>query len=129
MLRTPSTAGLPPMDGERVSRGERLDARMTGLGMSDRQLEELSGVNRATIAKARRGKASTGSYDRLERAIEQSTTEPQVVGEARMVTFRISGNFGVDVTVQGPVSDLAALEAAVERVISQMERRNGSPNG
>jgi hypothetical protein len=37
------------------------------------------------------------------------------------VEFRVSGNFGVDVVLKGPVDDLPAMEAAVNRLVERMQ--------
>lgn len=70
---------------------------------------------------------SDGVYDRIELVLDRFEDEvgaatPEAVKSPNegLVEFRLSGNFGVDVVVSGPVSDLAELEAAVGRLLSQM---------
>jgi hypothetical protein len=51
--------------------------------------------------------------------MDEPSEAPPVSGEG-VVEFRVSGNFGVDVVVRGPVRDLPALEASVNRILSRM---------
>ena len=92
--------------------------------MSQRDLERESGVNRATIAAVESGdknvrpasvKAISAALDRVE-----TETSGPYDDEPKTVTFRLQGNFGVDVTLQGPVDNLDELEASVARLIRSM---------
>lgn len=101
---------------ESDARTAEIMRRIDGTGISDRELAEKTGVARGSIAKARKGLASIGVYDRLERWIERFEDETTTnAPHDEVVEFVVTGNFGVSVTVRGPVSDLAALEAAALR--------------
>lgn len=91
--------------------------RIDATGISDRELHEKSGVSRGAIAAARKGESGAGTYDRLEQWVARFEEEAGLsdVPKDQVVEFVVSGNFGVSVTVRGPVSDLAALEAAALR--------------
>lgn len=105
--------------------GERIRARRTALGMTVKALAEKAGVDRGRLAAIEDGAGARGStigaietaLSRLEEEMSGPYDEPASGG---MVTFRMSGNFGVDVVVQGPVENLDELEASVERLIRKM---------
>lgn len=139
MTLTPIGARLTPVtkDGDttpdltpRKARGRRLDQIREHLGFSERALEERTGISRATFAKVFAGDETVrpSTLDRVERAIMDLDKElgpppaPQSAGED-VIQFRISGNFGVDVIVSGPPTELGALEEAVARLVREM--RNG----
>lgn len=139
-----------PMDHteDRRQRGVRLQARREALGMSVRALESwmaengerigIAGpVTRQTITKAEAGDPSTTTqtYSRIEAWLSAIETEMGSEREAltpdsasdragNLVTFKLSGNFGVDVVVEGPVTNLPELERAVEKLLRGM--RDGS---
>lgn len=113
-------------DGDRA---KELTNRIARLGLSGRELAAQSGVARGTVSKALEGTASRGTYERLgrflddlEHAMESEVATPEPVKSPNdgLVEFRLTGKFGVDVVVSGPVADLAELEAAVGRLLSQM---------
>ena len=115
------------------TRWHAIEQRYLRLGItSQRDLERATNsvdmaVSRAAIMKAGQGKASDGTYARLEAALDkiehEMTSEAEelaeaVVTEAGMVTFDLRGVFGAEsVTVKGPVKNLAELEAAVEKLL------------
>lgn len=109
--------------------GRRLRDRRIRMGISVRQLADAAGVDRGRLAKLEAGdghvrETTVGKVDaaltRLEHemGMEDSDADP----EAGIVEFRVTGNFGVDVVVKGPVRDLAALEDSVGRILSRMQR-------
>lgn len=106
-------------DGDR---GAAIQARLDLLGISDREFQRETGINRKTLGRAIANEQSVkdSTYTAIE--AELARLEQRVAGApaGELVTFRLSGNFGVEVTVQGPVSDMEALEAAVERLIRKM---------
>lgn len=115
------------------ARGHAIKRRREALGVfSAREMEDATArvdrkVPYASVLKAERGVAADRIYDRLEAALdllEERTSAPSPSGPAEadeFVEFRLSGNFGVDVVVKGPVSDLAALEASVARLLREMK--------
>lgn len=119
------------------SRGEAIARRMSALGMKPTDVmrygEKIDKkVHRNQVSKATKsdGGVSDGVYDRIELVLDRF--EKEIGGSDRpqtsaadepkndLVEFRLTGNFGVDVVVRGPVSDLAELEAAVERLMGRM---------
>ena len=125
-LGGPTLSGVGISDDDRA----RIKARRNRLGMSLRDLEKESGVNRATITSVEQGdknvrpasvKAITAALDRLEAEI----SGPYDDDASRIVTFRLQGNFGVDVTLQGPVDNLDELEASVTRLLKSMGDASG----
>ena len=103
-----------------ASRGSAIRARLDALGISDREFERESGVSRGTLGRAiaddPRTTAATylGIEAWLDRREERNRGLP---AEPHIVTFRLSGNFGVDIVISGPVENLSELEAAVERLV------------
>lgn len=110
------------------TRGHSIKQRREALGIfADREFERATErvglrVPRASIAKAEDGDASDLIYDRLELALTRLEEETgQNDPDPHLVTFRITGNFGVDVTVSAPVEDAEAVEQAVARLIREMK--------
>lgn len=63
--------GMAMRVSEPSPRALRLRQRMDRLGLADRELSRLSGVNRGTIHKALRGESRSSTYGRLERVLDQ----------------------------------------------------------
>lgn len=124
--RTRRTADLPPVS---QTRGQRLRDRRLANGLSVNQLHKASSVSREAIVKAEDGEASDLTYSRLETWFDNFEDEtsgpvqtPAVAPDAdpHVVTFRLSGNFGVDVVVSGPVENIDELRETVERLMRGM---------
>lgn len=109
--------------------GAQIRARRMALGMTVKALAELSGVDRGQITRIEEGEVRprTSTVGALVAALTKFEDEisgpydDEDENAGNLVTFRLKGNFGVDVTVQGPVADLDRLEASVERLIARME--------
>lgn len=128
------------MDGmDAVGRGEEIRARRIGHGMNMNDLAKISGVSRQTIARAESGHPSVEelTYARLERALsdfEEETgadiamTVRDTNGTSGLVKFTIHGVYGAaEVIVEGPVENMAELQAAVDKLLrGQHERRDAS---
>lgn len=112
------------------ARGQAIKERRLRLGFkSVRAFAEASGVSRDAVTAAEEGTASTGTYDRLEAWLdafdeETGNDEPEPAGKVR---FSVKGNFGVAMTVEGPVENLEELEEVVARMIERMGN-NGETN-
>lgn len=109
--------------------GQEIARRRTALGMSVSALSEQSGIDRGTVKKIEADAAGVrdssigavrSALDRLED--EAGMDLPTQVGEG-LVEFRVSGNFGVDVVVSGPVRDLDALERSVAKLVREMRTK------
>jgi DNA-binding XRE family transcriptional regulator len=111
--------------------GRRIRERRTRLRMTVKDLASRAGVDRGRLAKLEVGdpavRATTiGAVEAALDEVEQLTSDlpaplaPQ--DDSGMVEFRVSGNFGVDVVVKGPVQNLDALEASVSRLVARMQR-------
>lgn len=108
-----------------VDRGAAIQARLQALGIGDREFQRETKIDRKTLNRAIANDPAVreSTYLAIEVALDRLERRSQggvAVSERDLVTFRLSGNFGVEVTVQGPVSDMEALEAAVERLLRRM---------
>lgn len=107
-------------------RGEAIQARLDALGISDREFHEKTGIDRKTLRRAVAGAQSTRpqTYGAIEAALGKLEAENAGVPPADpgddLIEFRLSGNFGVDVVVKGPLRDRGELEDAVARLIREM---------
>lgn len=107
--------------------GRQVRDRRLRMGMSVRQLAEEAGVDRGRLAALESGEEVRDTtlakvLSTLSR-LEQEMGMDDLSAEERegVVEFRVAGNFGVDVVVRGPVRDLEALEASVNRILSRMQ--------
>ena len=94
-------------------------------------LAERAGVDRGRLAAIEDGasarEATIGAIEKALGSLEAEMSGPYDDSEKGLVTFRMSGNFGVDVVVQGPVENLAELEQSVERLIQRMRSEQNRP--
>jgi hypothetical protein len=119
------------MNGERAA---ALVRRRKALGFYTRNaFVSASGLGRDAVKSAELGTARGDTYERIEAWLDAAEAErgikppaprePQDAdSESGLVTFQLRGNFGVDVTVKGPVANLDELEEHVERLLARMER-------
>lgn len=127
---------MHPQSGEEWSivdtSGRTVRERRNRLGMSQAELAHEAGVNRDTIGALEKGESVRHStvrivgeaLDRLE--AEAATPAPDAEqGEAHVMEFEVSGDFGVRVVVRGPVGDAEALEASVARLVRNI-RESGA---
>lgn len=123
MITEGDRAGLLPVSDE--TRGHGIKRRREALGMSVSALAKKVGMDRGTLARAEEGDERTEAltYSRIEGALDRLETEmgiDQATAEDDVVEFRLSGNFGVDVVVKGPVANLAELEGSISRLLREM---------
>lgn len=101
--------------------GETVQERRERLGMSVRQLAKEAHVDRSRIDLIEAGETVTprvlNKVVRTLDRIEHEISGPYDDEDAGVVTFKIRGNFGVDVTLAGPVDNLPELEASVTRLM------------
>jgi hypothetical protein len=108
------------------TRGAAIDRRLTDLGVGYREFEERSGINRKTLGRAIHDDPTVreNTYNLIEdwlTATEAANRGPADEGDgADIVEFRLTGNFGVDVVVKGPIRDQRALEESVARLLREM---------
>lgn len=113
-------------------RGAAIDERLKALGVSDREFEDQTGINRKTLRRAaandEKVRASTyaaieAALDKLERRASPDLGQPRSIGDAGddLVEFTIEGNFGVRAVVKGPIRDMEALQAAVAKLVRDMQ--------
>lgn len=118
-------AGLVPMSKE--TRAHALRERMDLLVVGVQRLADEANYNRKTVSRALEGSASERTYEDLEEALDRiqlrvdgpDGPEPEPATEApSLVSFKLSGIYGAaEVVVEGPVENLADLEAAVQRLL------------
>lgn len=110
-------------------RGQRIQERLDALRMTARQFHELTGISRDTLRKAIAGEPSVRSntYEQIENKLDGFEKQAEGFGglksqdpEDDLISFELSGNFGVRVVVKGPIRDQEALEASVARLIREM---------
>lgn len=134
-------AGLTPVtenpEPSRQQTGQELSAITARLGLSMRELADQIGVDRETIKRVFEGDPTVrerkwAEVDAKIRALDEEMgserhKEPvSLPSPDDIVEIRATGNFGVDIVVRGPVSDLPQLEDAVFRLVKRM---GGSAGG
>ena len=117
------TVGLMT-SGDRQA-AEAVQLRRLALGMSVKALAKHAGIDRGRLAALESGHSvrptTLAAVTRALDEIEEEVSGPYDA-EHGVVTFRLKGNFGVDVTLQGPVDNLDELEASVTRLMTSMGR-------
>lgn len=112
-------------DEDELGVGGAIRARRAALGLSVKALAERAGVDRGRLAAIEEGasarSATIGALESTLSRLEEEMGGPYD-SEHGLVTFRLRGNFGIDVTLQGPVDNLDELEASVERLLAKMEQ-------
>jgi transcriptional regulator with XRE-family HTH domain len=131
MQKTKEVEELPRVREQ--ERGDALRRRRLAHGIrSVREFAEESGVSRNAVTAAEEGRGSEGTYQRLEAWLDAfdhetgSDAPAQDSSAVEQMTFIVEGDFGVKVTVSGPVSDREALEASVANIIRSI--RKSSPD-
>lgn len=95
------------------------------MGLSVRQLAKEADVDRNRLAALESGdphvrETTVSKVDAALTRLEQEMGMDDAPRDG-VVEFRVSGSFGVDIVVRGPVRDLDALEASVNRILSRMQ--------
>ena len=129
------TTALPTrFGGVDAETGKRVQARRLALGMSVKKLAELAGVDRGRLAKLEDGDpsirpATLGAVESALRRLEHEMGMDEVrpVGDPAegLVEFTVRGNFGVSAVVKGPIRDLDKLQAAVSKLVKEMQAEEG----
>jgi predicted transcriptional regulator len=137
-----SAVAIPvTFDPVSAGRADQVRARRVRLGLSVKELALRAGVDRGTLAALEAGdeRVRDRTFGAVERALDGLETEMGIEPNHGMggdvVEFRVSGDFGVDVVVKGPVRDMAAMEESVARLLARIqagrtpETGGDSPNG
>lgn len=109
-------------------RGAEVQRRLDALNLGDREFERRTGVDRKTLRRAidegEKTRESTwrsieGALDTLEARFrgEPTPAAPTRPGDPHVITIRGSRGGDIDVAVSGPIEDLEALTATVERLL------------
>lgn len=114
-----------PVSDEVEVEGAWIRERREELGLSISELAKRAGVDRGQLSDIEKGNVRPRgvTLSQIRRALSEFGEEvsgPYDGGGDHTITFRMSGNFGVDVTVSGPVENLSELEASVGRLLQQM---------
>lgn len=107
-------------------RARQLAERIERSGFSDIELAQRSGTAKETVKKARDGhKVIARVYRELEQALEDIERDlhgPETgAANEKVITFTVTGHFGIKATVAGPVENLAELQAAVRDLITDLK--------
>lgn len=123
------------------ARGHAIKRRRLALGIkSYDEFAKATGVSRGAITRAENGEpsASEATFGRLEAWLDKfehetgSDAEDAAAaangnggnGDDRVVEYRLSGDFGVDLIVKGPVSNIAEMEASIGRLLGRLRSKN-----
>jgi len=117
-------------------RAQKIRERLDALGISDREFEATTGVDRKALRRAASGEPVRRStyvaietwLDRIEHEVGMDAPPPLPAGARRigdpaddLVEFTVEGALGVRAVVKGPIRDLAALQEAVSKLIAGMQ--------
>ena len=117
---------------------QELARRRERNGVAINELAKMVGLTREQLGKILRGEVpGSRSLGKIERALEELEEEAgQHVSELRngngsnLVKFTIHGVYGAaEVIVEGPIENMAELQAAVDRLLrGQHSPEGGAPN-
>lgn len=120
----------PVADDDRRLRGDAIKSRLAAIGISQRAFADKADIDRKTLSNAIDGDPTVRlrNLERIEAALfdleqEMGMDDDDPAKSPGVVEFKVTGNFGVDVVVAGPVENLMELEAAVARLIETMDKR------
>jgi transcriptional regulator with XRE-family HTH domain len=122
----------PVADDDRRLRGDAIKSRLADIGISQRAFADKADIDRKTLSNAIEGDPTVRlqNLDRIEAALldleQEMGMDDDPAKAPGVVEFKVTGNFGVDVVVAGPVENLMELEEAVARLIQTMDKRPGA---
>ena len=130
-------AELGPVSDE----GKEVTRRRERLGMHKNELADAAGVSRATLAAIEGGEGyRRASLTKIERALAEAEAEAGMTAPPReepvapterrrrqsdVVIVRLKNDAG-EVAVEGPVEDLAALQAAATAMLRSLAEATGA---
>ena len=128
-MRTRHGAEDSPSVDSQWERGQAIQRRRLAAGIKSlREFADATGVSRNAITAAEDGHGSKATYERLEAWLDRFDEETGADEPSfEQIEFTVEGDFGVKVTVKGPIKDRAALEDSVANIIRSI--REGSPRG
>lgn len=120
-------------------RGARIRERRERLGIKRAPFAARVPVDRGRLGEVEDGTAENVSeeyYKRIERALDELEQEmgmndaPQgrVIGDPSddLIEFSVEGNFGVRAVVKGPVRDMDVMQAAVAKLVRDMQNNDSA---
>lgn len=112
--------------------GAEIIRRREAVGLDQAALAREAGVGRTTLHNIEAGGSPRATTRlKLMRALEAAEAESGVVlaasqtPEVEMIEFQVEGDFGVKVTVRGPVADHETLRADVAEIIRSIRENDG----
>lgn len=116
-----------------MSEGAQVKARRERLGMAIKDLAQESKVSRDTLSDLESGtkdfrQATLGKVLRaLDRLEEESGVDVPPVVHHGVVRYVVEGVYGAEaLVVEGPVENIAELEASVDRIMRRLQGRADS---
>lgn len=116
--------------GNETDRGAAIQRRIDALGISDREWHTQTGIDRKTLHRAIRNEPGTrastytaieAELDKLEAKVAGVPTAQEAPEAPRVVRIEVPNVYGARaLIVEGPVDDLPALEAMVDRIMRRM---------
>lgn len=114
--------------------GDQVRARRKRMGLRISELAEQASVSRDTISDMETGKRNPhpdtvekvlSALDRLEQEMGFDAP-PASEDRGSVVRFVVKGVYGAEsLVIEGPVSDIAELEASVDRIMRRIQGRSG----
>lgn len=127
----------PPVRPPGGRDGRAIKARRERIGFKIYELADAAGVNKDTLSDWERGKRSPHSdtveavmaaLDRLEEEMGIDAPPPPAQAKPGMLRFEVTGVYGADaLVVEGPIENLAELEAMIDRIMRGGARRDETP--
>lgn len=126
---------LPLVSQQSAERGIEIKRRRARLGIASlSEFARASGIPRKTLAAVEDGTAQERSYIKTEKWLddfEHETGDPtdEELASHGLVKFSVGGDFGVSVIVEGPVTNMPEMEAAVGRLLDRLRSEGGGASG
>jgi transcriptional regulator with XRE-family HTH domain len=131
-LRTATVTPVVDNQGDRKAIGEDIRDRRRALGLNHSELAALAKVDRSRVTKAEKGDESLrdSTIGAIHRALSDLEQEMGMDLPSRVVApnaphvirFVVEGVYGAKaLVVEGPVENIAELEAAVDRIMRRLQ--------
>jgi transcriptional regulator with XRE-family HTH domain len=115
-------------EGRQQSMGERLKERRLALGLSRVRLANRAHIDRDTLRNLEEGhdgvrETTVVLVDRALNELEEEMGMNDPEENGHVVRFVVRGVYGADaLIVEGPVENIAELEASVDRIMRRLRR-------